>query len=324
MSHCLVLKFSGGINMIKFGILGCGKIAHRFVKGAIESNNATVIACAAREIDRAHEFANQYTIKHVYGDYESLVLNNEIQAIYIATPPFMHEEQIRLCLLHNKHVISEKPFVLNRTISDELFTLAKSKGLILMEANKSVFTPTWVDIKRKLDEHVIGEVKYCEGSYTYRFPEANHWVFDPSKMGGGMFDVGVYPLTVALYLFGLDIKDMMKMSILNEKGSDDLTHMLLQFSDGKLASIKGGIGLETENHFTIYGTKGKIKCPRFSKNPYYFIEVYGQPEETIKFEFNSEFTFEIEHFAKCIEEGLSESPIMSQAMSATILDLINQ
>lgn len=310
--------------MIKFGILGCGKIAHRFMKGALESSNAIVVACAAREIERAEEFANLYNINNVYGDYESLVLNNEVQAIYIATPPFMHEEQIRLCLNHNKHVISEKPFVYNRAISDELFTLAKSKGLLLMEANKTIFTPTWIDIKRKLDDRIIGDVKYCEGSYTYRFPIADHWVFDPSKMGGGMFDVGVYPLTVALYLFGLDIKEMKKMSILNDKGSDDLTHMLIQFSDNKIASIKGGIGLETENHFTIYGTEGKIKCPRFSKNPYYFIERYGQPEETVKFEFNSEFTFEIEHFAKCIEEGLIESPMMSQAMSATILDLINQ
>jgi len=310
--------------MIKFGILGCGKIAHRFVKGALESSNAVVIACAAREIERAEEFANLYNINNVYGDYESLVLNNEVQAIYIATPPFMHEDQIRLCLNHNKHVISEKPFVFNRTISDELFKLAKSKGLLLMEANKTIFTPTWVDIKRKLNDHILGEVKYCEGSYTYRFPTTDHWVFDPTKMGGGMFDVGVYPLTVALYLFGLDIKDMKKLSILNEQGSDDLTHMLIQFSDNKLVSIKGGIGLETENHFTIYGTKGRIKCPKFSKNPYYFIEIYGQPEETVKFEFNSEFTFEIEHFAKCIEEGLIESPIMSQAMSAKILDLINQ
>lgn len=310
--------------MIKIGILGCGKIAHRFVKGALESSNAKVIACAAREIDRAHEFANLYQIENVYGDYESLVLNNEIQAIYIATPPFMHEEQIRLCLHHNKHVISEKPFVLNRTISDELFSLAKSKGLLLMEANKSVFTPTWVDIKQKIEDHAIGEVKYCEGSYTYQFPIAEHWVFDPIKMGGGMFDVGVYPLTVALYLFGLNIKEMKKMTIVNKKGSDDLTHMLLQFDDNIIASIKGGIGLETENHFTIYGTEGKIKCPKFSKNPYYFIERYGQPEETIKFAFNSEFTFEIEHFAKCIEDGLIESPIMSQAMSGTILDLIHQ
>lgn len=310
--------------MIKIGILGCGKIAHRFVKGALETSNTNIIACAARDYNRANEFANQYQILSVYGDYESLVNDPEVDAIYVATPPFMHEEHIRLCLNHNKHVISEKPFVSNAEISNELFDLAKSKRLLLMEANKTVFTPTWIDIKHKLEEKVIGNVMYAEGSYTYRFPQEDHWVFDPSRMGGGMFDVGVYPLTVALYLFGLNISKMVKMKILNEMGSDDLTHMLIQYPNQKLVSVKGGIGVETDNHFTIYGTEGKISCPRFSKSNYYFIERYGFAEETIKFDFKSEFAFEIEHFSKCIEEGLIESPIMSQKMSETILNLINK
>jgi len=310
--------------MIKIGILGCGKIAHRFVKGAFETSNSMIVACAARELERAQAFADLYQIYSVYGDYESLVNDPEVQAIYVATPPFMHEEHIRLCLNHNKHVISEKPFVSNSNVVKELFDLAKSKSLVLMEANKTVFTPTWVDIKRKIEENAIGDVLYAEGSYTYRFPTNEHWVFDKDKMGGGMFDVGVYPLTVALYLFGLKIKQMRKMKIVNSKGSDDLTHMLIQYPNQCLVSVKGGIGIETDNHFTLYGTEGKIRCPRFSKSNYYFIERYGSPEETVKLEFNSEFAFEIEHFSKCIEEGLIESPIMSEEMSITIVDLINE
>lgn len=310
--------------MIKIGILGCGKIAHRFVKGAFETSNTSVVACAARDFERANEFANLYQIKSVYGDYESLVKDPEVQAIYVATPPFMHEEHTRLCLEHGKHVISEKPFVTNSSVVRELFELAKSKSLVLMEANKTVFTPTLVDIKRKLDENTIGEVLYAEGSYSYRFPTNEHWVFDKDKMGGGMFDVGVYPLTVALFLFGLDVKYMKKMKILNSKGSDDLTHMLIQYPNQRLVSVKGGIGIETDNHFTLYGTEGKIRCPRFSKSNYYIIERYGSPEEVVKFEFNSEFAFEIEHFSRCIEEGLMESPIMSEAMSIAIVDLVNK
>lgn len=310
--------------MIKIGILGCGKIAHRFVKGAFETSNTSVTACATRDLERAQQFADLYRIKSVYADYEALVSDPEIDAIYVATPPFMHEEHIRLCLNHNKHVISEKPFVSNAEIASELFQLAKSKNLLLMEANKTVFTPIWIDIKRKIQENKIGEIMYAEGSYTYRFPMDDHWVFDKDRMGGGMFDVGVYPLTVSLYLFGLDIKQMMKMKILNTKGSDDLTHMLIQYPNQKMVSVKGGIGIETDNHYTIYGTEGKIRCPRFSKSNYYFIERYGSEEETIRFDFNSEFAFEIEHFSKCIEEGLIESPVMSQAMTETILNLINK
>jgi predicted dehydrogenase len=117
---------------------------------------------------------------------------------------------------------------------------------------------------------------------------------------------------------------MKKMKIVNSKGSDDLTHMLIQYSNQRLVSVKGGIGIETDNHFTLYGTEGKIRCPRFSKSNYYIIERYGSPEEVVKFEFNSEFAFEIEHFSKCIEEGLMESPVMSEAMSIAIVDLINK
>ena len=135
-------------------------------------------------------------------------------------------------------------------------------------------------------------------------------------------DVGVYPLTVALSLAGLNVTEMKKMVMLNEQGSDDLTHMLLRFDKGIVASVKGGIGVETDNHFTIYGDLGKIRVPRFSKNPYYFLEVYGREEKTIKLEFASEFKFEIEHFAQCIQDGLTESPWMSEAMSSKIIELI--
>ena len=296
--------------MLNIGIIGCGKIAHRFMKGALELDNVHVIACAARELERAEEFAQKYTIGFAYGDYDSMLAREDLDAVYIATPPFMHEEQIRLSLSHNKHVICEKPFVQNTETVKDLFKIAKEKGLILMEANKTVFTPTWVAIREALAEGALGEVKYLEGSYTYRFPIEDHWVFDPARMGGGMMDVGVYPLTVALSLAGLNITSMKKMIMYNAKGSDDLTHMLIRFDSDIMASIKGGIGIETDNHFTVYGSLGKIRVPRFSKNPYYFYEKYGFEEETVKLSFGSEFKFEIEHFADCIEKGLSESPIM--------------
>jgi predicted dehydrogenase len=308
--------------MLNIGIIGCGKIAQRFMKGALELDDVTVIACAAREVDRAEQFAHKFGIEHAYGSYDSMLELKDLHAVYIATPPFMHEEQIRLCLSHNKHVICEKPFVQNEDTVHALFKIAKDKGLILMEANKTIFTPTWNSIRKSIQENTIGNVRYLEGSYTYRFPTADHWVFDPKRMGGGMMDVGVYPLTVALSLMGLNVKEMKKMVMINEKSSDDLTHMLLRFENGVMASVKGGIGVETDNHFTIYGDLGRIRVPRFSKNPYYFLEVYGREEETIKLVFESEFRFEIEHFAQCIKDGLTESPWMSEAMSAKIIQLI--
>lgn len=308
--------------MLNIGIIGCGKIAQRFMKGALELEDVTVIACAAREMDRAEQFAHKFGIEHAYGSYDEMLARKDLHAVYIATPPFMHEEQIRLCLNHDKHVICEKPFVQDEDTVHALFKLAKQKALILMEANKTIFTPTWVSIREAIQSGVIGNIRYLEGSYTYRFPIDDHWVFDPKRMGGGMMDVGVYPLTVALSLMGLNVKEMMKMVMVNEKGSDDLTHMLLRFENGVMASIKGGIGVETDNHFTIYGDLGKIRVPRFSKNPYYFLEVYGHEEETFKLDFESEFKFEIEHFAQCIKDGLIESPWMSEAMSAKIIALI--
>ena len=308
--------------MLNIGIIGCGKIAQRFMKGALELEDVKVIACAARELDRAEQFARKYEIESAYGSYDEMLECNDLDAIYIATPPFMHEEHIRSCLNHNKHVLCEKPFVKNSDTVHSLFKLAQEKSLVLMEANKTIFTPTWLSIRDALQKGLIGDVRYLEGSYTYRFPTTDHWVFDPMRMGGGMMDVGVYPLTVALSLAGLNVKEMKKMVMFNNQGSDDLTHMLLKFENGIMASIKGGIGIDTDNHFTIYGDLGKIRVPRFSKNPYYFLEVYGDEEETIKLKFDSEFKFEIEHFAQCIQDGLCESPWMSEAMSAKIIELI--
>jgi len=309
--------------MIRFGILGPGKISHRFVNGMKDVKGACIIAAASRDLKKAEDFCKLYGIEKAYGSYEEMLRDESIDAVYIATPPFVHQQQILMCLLAGKHVLCEKPLMKTSEEARECFALAKRKGLLLMEATKGVFTPTFLKMKELVETGVLGKISLVEGSYCYNggFDET-HWVKKQSLAGGGMYDVGIYALSAVLCLLNQKVTDVKRMD-LAEKDCLGLTMMMLRFDDDVIASVRGAITLDTENKLHIYGEKGNIECEHFWKS-HDFVLSTADSQKQYHFEFDSEFTFEIQHFVDCIEKGLAESPVLSEEMSCLFLDLMDE
>ena len=308
--------------MIRFGILGPGKISHRFVKGMKDVQEACIAAAASRDFSKAKAFCEQHGIEKAYDGYEKMLSDESIDAVYIATPPFVHKEQILMCLKAGKHVLCEKPLMKTSDEARECFALAKEKGLLLMEATKGVFTPTFLKIKELMENGTLGKVSYLEGSYCYdgKFGE-DHWVMHQNLAGGGMYDVGIYPLSAVVGLLGTNVTQVKRMDLC---GVDCLTmsQLLIKFDD-VLASVRGAITVSTENHLRIYGDLGHIDCEFFWKSHEFTLTTADQTQ-IFHFEFDSEFTYEIQHFVECIKKGLSESPVLSEEVSCLMLDLMDE
>lgn len=306
---------------ITFGIVGIGKISHRFIKGLQYVEGAQVLAVASRSQERAWKYAEPYAIPYAYENYEEMLQNPEIDAVYIATPNDTHHEYMMKALSFGKHVICEKPFTVHTKEAQEVFEYAKAKGLLVMEAMKACFLPTTLMVKQWIQQHKIGQVRYIEAGYCSRavnIPQTHH-LFDKERGGGSFYDVGIYPLAFVNELQSARIINYTAKHVFDH-GIDSFTQVLLQYEDGVIASVRSSIMADMDNTAVIYGDAGTIRIPQFWKSEKAYLHVYGQ-EEIIFDEVHhaSEFRYQIQHFVDLIRNGKSESNIMS--MQATVRNM---
>jgi predicted dehydrogenase len=310
------------MNKIRFGILGPGKISHRFVKGVKYSQHAVITAVGGRDPIKTLAYARLYDISTIT-DYQGLCDSDVVDAVYIALPPPLHKEWIIKALRADKHVICEKAMLYSIDDLNECFDLAASRGLFLMEAQKTVFLPTTRKVKEWIQQGKLGKVSYIEAGYCYKFGEpSEHWVFDAEHGGGSLFDVGVYPISYALELFGTNIQSVSVKRNLLCGGSDGFAHIQLKFASGVIASLSSAITVEGVKEARIYGSEGYVILPDFWKSSTVKLFRYDGDDEVFLVDQPSEFTHYIDHGCECIKKGLIESPILTKALNETMIRLI--
>ena len=145
--------------MIRWGILGCGRIARKFASDLKLVKNAELVACGARSKQSADEFAHEFSVKHKHYSYEDLVKNKEVDVIYVATPHSHHHEHTLLCIENNKAVLCEKAFAINYKQAKEMIDAARNKKVFLMEAVWTKFLEPFNKVKQMINDGMIGEIK---------------------------------------------------------------------------------------------------------------------------------------------------------------------
>ncbi|HMR55777.1 MAG TPA: Gfo/Idh/MocA family oxidoreductase [Cyclobacteriaceae bacterium] len=141
---------------IRWGILGCGRIARKFASDLRLVADAELVAVGARELSTAESFAKEFPAKHVHGSYDALVSNPEVDVIYVATPHGLHHQHVLLCLQHKKAVLCEKAFALNFRQAHEMIELAKRQKVFLMEAFWTRLLPHYVKAKQLIEAGKVG------------------------------------------------------------------------------------------------------------------------------------------------------------------------
>ncbi len=288
------------VEHVKIGIVGCGRVALRFPSEAELVNGISVNAAFDIDAKKTAAFIKQFPKIVPYESYEKLL--NDVDAVYIATPHLSHYNNIKEALLAGKHVLCETPMVLNGDQSRELFALAKNKGIVLMEANKTAHCPAFNHLIVMIKSGVIGEVVDIEASLSQLMPiDQNLRELDSKQAGGAMYENGSYPLLPIIKLMGdkyMDIKFYSRI----RNGVDIYTKGELCYSN-TICSFKVGIGVKTEGNLVVSGTKGYVYVPAPWWKTDYFELRYENINDNKKFFYKWDgfgLRYEIREFVSCI------------------------
>lgn len=308
---------------IRYGIISTAQIVPRFVAGVKESKDGVVAAIASRELTKAKKMADELAIPTAYGSYEELYADETIDVIYVATYNKGHYAAAKAALLAGKHVLVEKPFVLNWDEADELFALATEKNLFLMEAQKAVFLPVTNWVKETIQSGALGEVRYIRTITAYPSVDHIRW-FKSLEAGGGAFrGAGAYPLQYVLHVLDTEIAEAAGTAVMQPGESDSQCDVSLLLKNQVQANFFITTQMAQSSELTVFGEKGKIVVPDFWKaeSAQLFL---GEEIETINRPSSSEFIYEVDHVNDCLAKGLIESPVMKKEVTLQTVELAEQ
>ncbi len=305
---------------INIGVLGPGNIAGVFSENAKDVDGVKIAAVASRDLEKSQAFAEKFNIDKAYGSYDELYNDDDIDLIYIATPHAFHAEQTRCALNSGKSVVCEKPFVLNVKDAEELITLAKEKNLLLMEAMWTRVLPPNIKVKEWIKDGKIGDLKFIRASFggvSNENPESR--TFKKSLGGGALYDIGIYPFSLALFLADSKISEYKTITTPAFTGVDESVLAIIKFENNALAQISTSVRAAMSDEAEICGTNGKIVIPKFwGASKAYRYDLSGNLVETFDSGYDNDgrgvykgFRYEVEYIRDLYNKGLKESPDIS-------------
>lgn len=241
--------------IVRVGIIGTGRIAHRFVEEAARVSGMSLVGVYNPHIRSAKAFADQHHDLEFYTD-DMKDFMMRVDAVYVASPHETHYDYVRQSLEQDKHVLCEKPMTLCKAETEELFALAKQKNLILMEAIKTAYCPGFVQMMGIARSGMIGTIHDVEACFTRLTPPGVRETTD-TAYGGSFTEFGSYVLLPILKLLGTNYKEVRFDSIYDDSGLDIYTKVTLIYENG-FATGKTGLGVKSEGQLVIAGTEGYI------------------------------------------------------------------
>lgn len=314
------------MNKYRWGFLGLGKIAHKFARDLSLSPQAELYACGARSEVRAAEFAAAHRLKKSFGTYESLIQCPEVDIVYIGTPHASHCELTLRCLEQGKAVLCEKPIGLNRAETLRMVEAARQNGVFLMEALWTRFLPPTLHLLQILQQGIIGEVHAVKADFG--FPaifDPKSRLFDPALGGGALLDIGIYPAFLAYLILGKP-QHIAAAASFGKSGVDEDTGMIFTYANGSTAHLHANVRYFTPTEAIIYGSEGQIKLANRWHHTREIILTNKQDDETVlHFDyFCMGYQFEAEEVMRCLDKGLTESPLWPLESSLDLMEILDE
>ena len=308
---------------VKVGIMGCGRVAKRFPSEASVVSGVDV--CAAYDIDAKAASSIVDEDGNPVKKFDSLSdFYDAVDAVYVATPHLAHYRCVKEALLAQKHVLCETPMVLDGGEAKELYKLAETQGVVLMEANKTAHCPAFNHLMVMVKSGVIGKVVDVEASLSQLLDKSGR-EFDPNQAGGAMFEQGSYPLLPILKLLGINYEKIEFFPRI-ENGVDVYTKGLIKYSDA-ISSFKVGLDVKTEGDLVISGTKGYAYVPSPWWKTDYFELRYEDQNENKKFFYKWDgygLRYEIQEFMSCIVNKRFSSARLRRRESICMAEIMQQ
>jgi predicted dehydrogenase len=311
---------------LRWGILGAGWIAERFVRALHDRTRQQVVSVGARSADAAASFAHRFGIARGVGGYEALVGDPDVDVVYVATTHQVHLAHAGLALQAGKHVLVEKPIAVDADEAIRLAGTAAAAQRFCMEAMWTLFLPRYDVIRQVLGDGMLGELKTVLADFGEHFA-ADHRIMRQELAGGPMLDLGTYPVALALWVLG-EPTGVLASGSRAPSGVNGQTGMLLTHQDGQQSVLHTSLFSNTPTVAVIAGTAGvlTVEGPFYAPGPFRIDFADGRPSlryEEIRSGYDG-LAYEAAACARCIVAGQTESPVRPLAQSVATLRVMDR
>jgi aryl-alcohol dehydrogenase-like predicted oxidoreductase/predicted dehydrogenase len=307
-----------------WAVLGPGSIARTFLNDLVGST-AAIVAVGSSDPARAAAFADEAAALGfpdvTAGTYDEALADPRVDAVYVATVHTGHPRLVLAALAAGKAVLGEKPLAVNHGTAMVLADAARQAGVPLVEAFVYRFHPQTAALLQLIRDGVIGQVRHIDASFGFRMEEREGRVFDPATAGGGILDVGCYPLTIAALVAaaaaGVDVVEPVELTgagSLGPTGVDEWAVADLVYPGGITATLRSGVRVQDTNDVTIFGSGGRIHLPlpwAVGDDPRIEIAVPDEEPRTLSFPVERPYSLEADATARLAASGAVEASEMT-------------
>ncbi|MDX1932485.1 MAG: Gfo/Idh/MocA family oxidoreductase [Capsulimonadales bacterium] len=300
---------------VRWGVLGTARIFERRMAPAFAAaRNAELIAIASRSEEKAAASAQRHGIPRAFGSYDTLLADDEVEAVYIPLPNDQHREWTLRALEAGKHVLCDKPAALTYADAALMSDTAAAKNLRLMEGFMWRHHPQHARIREIIEGGELGTIVHFRGAFTYPAVRDRNNIRWQAAGGGAFWDVGVYPVNAARFHFGGEPVAVQAVARRDDETGIDLhTVGILEWAEGRTASFVCGFDQAFASTYTVIGDRGSVTAERGFQIGESGVDLtirIGDSEiRTEHFPHLLQYAREIEDFSACIRDvSLSLTP----------------
>jgi xylose dehydrogenase (NAD/NADP) len=298
------------MSLIRWGVLSTSQhAANTWIPALKNAARGELAAVASRDEARGQPYARQHGIPKVYGSYEALLADPDIDAVYIPLPNSLHKTWAIHAAAAGKHVLCEKPLGLNAAEAEMMVAAARKAGVKFAEAFQWRHHPQGQKVREIVRAGGIGDLRLIDAGFSFMLTNPDDVRWKPDLGGGSLYDVGCYPISLARYITGQEPKTVTAQIHWGESGVDDRLVATLEFSGGVLAHINCGFTLPLRRYYEVVGTQGSLAVNR-AYNPKEDapgeVRRYGEDRElieTITLGTLNSYTLMIEDFNAAIQNN---------------------
>lgn len=325
------------MNKIRFGIIGTNFITDWVIAGAKQDERFELVAVCSRTQERANEFAAKYDIPYTFTSLEEMAASPLIDAVYIATPNYLHASQSILCMKYGKHVLCEKPMASNAYEVKQMIAASRQYGVTLMEAMKPTLTPNFRVLREALPKAGVIRryfASYCQ--YSSRYDKFKEGIvlnaFKPELSNGAMMDIGVYTVYPMVVLFGRPNK-ISASGVVLSTGTDGQGAVNFEYEGmnatvlySKIANSSLPTEIEGEDGNFMLDKINQINRVTWQARP---VASSGKgpltPVEDISAVTDKdEYYYEVAEFINLVQAGKLESEVNSHENSLITIEIIDE
>ncbi|MCL4868744.1 MAG: Gfo/Idh/MocA family oxidoreductase [Anaerolineae bacterium] len=250
------------MGIVRWGLLSTANINRRLIPAIRASRRGQLVAVASRSLSSAQQYAAHWEIPHAFASYEAMLASDEVDAVYISLPNHLHAEWSIKALEAGKHVLCEKPFALSLAEVDSMIAAAHQTGRILTEAFMYRHHPQTKILGEWIRSGRLGEISLVRSLFNFNMGSRENIRLVPEWGGGCLWDVGVYPLSLAQYVMGAPPVSVMGAQWLGPDGVDETFAGQMVYTGQRLAQISSAFRTPFLTHAEIIGTEGRLLLNR--------------------------------------------------------------